>query len=63
MTIFVVNNMKKVAYWNQISYVPFTVQYYMESRCYVQLDFVRQFKSELVRRQEGVVFEKKKFIT
>jgi hypothetical protein len=33
------------------------------SRYYVQLDFVRQFKSELVWRLEGVVFEKKKFIT
>jgi hypothetical protein len=34
---------------------------YLEgSRCYVRLDFVQQFKSELVRRLEGVVFEKKK---
>ena len=28
----------------------------------VQLDYVRQFKSELVRRLEGLVFEKKSFI-
>jgi hypothetical protein len=28
----------------------------------VRLDFVRQFKSELVRRLEGLVFEKKKYI-
>ena len=27
----------------------------------VQLDYVRQFKSELVRRLNGLVFEKKKF--
>jgi hypothetical protein len=27
----------------------------------VRLDYVRQFKSELVRRLEGLVFEKKKF--
>ena len=30
------------------------------SRCYVRLEFVRQFKSELARQLEGVVFEKKK---
>ncbi len=28
----------------------------------VQLDFVRQFKPDYVRRLEGLVFEKKKFI-
>ena len=28
----------------------------------VQLDFVRQFKSELVRRLEGLVFEKKSIL-
>ncbi len=28
----------------------------------VQLDFVRQFKTDYVRRLEGLVFEKKKFI-
>jgi len=28
----------------------------------VRLDFVRLFKSELVRRLEGLVFEKKKYI-
>ena len=27
--------------------------------CYVRLDFLRQFKSELVRQLEGLVFEKK----
>ncbi len=29
------------------------------SRCYVRLDILRQFKSELVRRLEGLVFVKK----
>ncbi len=28
------------------------------SRCYVRLDVLRQFKTDLVRRLEGVVFEK-----
>ncbi len=32
-------------------------------RCYVRLDFLRQFKSDWLRRLEGLVFEKKKFIT
>ncbi len=32
-------------------------------RCYVQLDFVWQFKTDLVQRLEGLIFEKKKFLT
>ena len=28
----------------------------------VRLDYVRQFKTDYVRRLEGLVFEKKKFI-
>jgi hypothetical protein len=33
------------------------------SRCYVQLDVLQQFKTDLVRRLEGLVFEEKKFLT
>jgi len=29
------------------------------SRCYIRLDFLRQFKSDWLRRLEGLVFEKK----
>jgi hypothetical protein len=31
----------------------------VECRCYVRLDFLRQFKSDWLRRLEGLVFEKK----
>ncbi len=31
-------------------------------RCYVRLDILRQFKTDILRRLEGVVFEKKKLI-
>jgi N-acetylneuraminic acid mutarotase len=33
------------------------------SRCYVRLDVLRQFKTDLVQRLEGLVFEEKKFLT
>ena len=33
------------------------------SRCYVRLAFLQQFKTDWLRRLEGLVFEKKKFIT
>jgi hypothetical protein len=36
---------------------------YSGSRCYVRLDVLRQFKTDLVRQLEGLVFEEKKFLT
>ena len=40
------------------------VQIYFDgSRCYVRLDVVRQFKTDLVQQLEGLVFEGKKFLT
>jgi hypothetical protein len=33
------------------------------SRYYVRLDVVPQFKTDLVQRLEGLVFEEKKFLT
>ncbi len=36
-----------------------TMSWQMGSRCYVRLDFLRQFKTDWLRRLEGLVFEKK----
>jgi hypothetical protein len=35
------------------------VGYLLGSRCYVRLDFLRQFKSDWLWRLEGLIFEKK----
>jgi hypothetical protein len=48
-----------VEFWNKI-YSGNYNQSWVGCRCYVRLDFVWQFKSELVRRLEGLVFEEKK---
>jgi hypothetical protein len=33
------------------------------SRCYLRLDVLQQFKTDLVRQLEGLVLEEKKFLT